>query len=96
MDFLKNYFATWGVAIVTVLTLGGISGCASCSRWEKTMDSDVNEGLNRTVTLYSNNGEEIRFWDGKIDLEDSDEEILFDVNGRRTIIHGGIVVVQEN
>lgn len=77
------------------LTLG-LSGCASCSRTAKTWNSDISGGLNRTVTLYDNQGEIVKSWDGKIDLTNSEEEIMFDLNDKRVIIHGGIVVVEEN
>ena len=73
-----------------------LGGCASCDRSMKSFESDVNGGLNRTVTLYSTTGEKIKGWDGRIDLSQSEEEIMFDLDGRRVIIHGGIVVVEEN
>lgn len=74
----------------------GLSGCASCSRMAKSWGSDIDGGLNRTVTLYNNQGEVIKAWDGKIDLTDSEDEIMFDLNGKRVVIHGGITVVEEN
>ena len=47
--------------------------------------------------LYSNDGKEIRRWIGKMDLTESEHEIQFDLNNnKRIIIHGGIVVVEEN
>ena len=86
------------VVLITAVALActALGGCASCDRSMKSFDSDINGGLNRTVTLYSTTGEKIRGWDGRIDLSQSEEEIMFDLDGRRVIIHGGIVVVEEN
>lgn len=89
--------------IITGLIIGtlsiaalGMNGCSSCSRSLKSFDSDMSGGLNRTVTVYTNDGIPIKSWDGKIDLSKSEEEIMFDLNGKRVIIHGGITIVEEN
>lgn len=92
---MKKYFKYF-LASVLILFSFTLAGCASCSRELKTLDSDFSGGLDRTVILYDYNGMEINRWSGKIDLQDTEYEILFDLNGERTIIHGGIVVVQED
>lgn len=86
------------IALIIAVAITGlaIGGCSSCDRTYKSLSSDVSGGLERTVTLYANDGTEIRGWDGKIDLTNSDEEIMFDLDGKRVVIHGGIVVVEEN
>lgn len=73
-----------------------LAGCASWSRSWKSFTSDISGGLDRTITVYDYNGTEIQSWTGKIDISESETEIYFDLNGKRTIIHGGIVIVQEN
>ena len=50
----------------------------------------------RTVTLYDNAGNKLKSWHGKIDLESNDQEVFFDLNGKRVIIQGGIVVSEED
>ena len=84
-------------AVIAVIAALGIAlnGCASCARSQKTWQSEISGGLERKVTLYGTTGDVIDAWEGKIDLTDSEEEIMFDLNGKRTVIHGGIVVVQE-
>ena len=63
----------------------------------KTVSSDVNGGLERTVTLYDNTGKEIKSWHGKFDIESNDQEFFFDDSqGKRVIIQGGIVVSEED
>mgnify|MGYP001528321103 CR=1 FL=1 len=78
------------VLITIILVSGFLSGCSSWSRMGKSISSDMKGGLNRTVTLYDYNGEEIRHWSGKFDVYFDDQ------NGKRIIIHGGIIVNEEN
>jgi hypothetical protein len=91
---MRNYLKIAIIAIVAALVVA-LGGCASCSRGMKSWESNVSGGLERKVTLYSTTGEVIDAWDGKIDLSQSEDEVLFDLDGKRTVIHGGIVVVQE-
>ena len=90
-------YVTAGLATVGVVALCGLCGCASCSRSMKTINSDVNGGIERTVTLYDNTGKEIKSWHGKFDIESNDQEFFFDDSqGKRVIIQGGIVVSEED
>lgn len=86
--------------IILALTLGlialGAVGCASWGRTAKSIGSDFSGGLNRTVTLYDYNGVEIKSWTGKFDVSESENEVYFDIDGKRVILHGGIVVNEEN
>lgn len=90
-------YVTAGLATVGVVSLCGLYGCASCSRQMKSISSDVNGGIERTVTLYDYNGKEIKSWHGKFDIESNDQEIFFDdEQGKRVIIQGGIVMSEED
>lgn len=90
-------YVTAGLATVVVVALCGLYGCASFSREMKSINSDVNGGLERTVTLYDYNGKEIKSWHGKFDIESNDQEIFFDdEHGKRVIIQGGIVMSEED
>lgn len=84
------------VSIMAIVIVCGLAGCSSFSRSLKSATSDISGGLNRTVTLYDNAGNEIKSWHGKIDLESNDQEVFFDLNGKRVIIQGGIVVSEED
>lgn len=70
---------------------------ASFQRALKSLSSEYSGGLQRTVTVYDYNGNVIETYEGKIDIEESDNDgkVKFDLDGKRTIIYGGIVVVQE-
>lgn len=82
-------------AIVVALAALSMSGCASCSRSYKSMQSDFGGGLHRRVTLYDYSGNVIDQWEGTFDVAENDQEVYFDVGGKRVIIQGGIVVNEE-
>lgn len=84
------------LAVVGIIATLGLSGCSSCSRMTKSVGSNMSGGLNRTVTLYDNVGNKLKSWHGKIDLESNDQEVFFDLNDKRVIIQGGIVVSEED
>lgn len=69
---------------------------ARTGREIKSTFSDLTGGLDRTVTVYDYNGEAIKSWTGHFDVSESENEVYFDLNGKRVIIHGGIVINEEN
>lgn len=90
---MKKKIAVFALLATMVLSL---AGCASLSREVKSFESDISGGLNRTVTVYSYDGDILGQWSGKFDVSESESETYFDVNGKRVIIHGGIVINEEN
>ena len=87
------------LAILLVLIICAMSliGCESWRRGIKSAKSDLGGGLDRTVTVYSYDGTVIKSWSGKFDVSESTNEVFFDdENGKRVIIHGGIVINEEN
>lgn len=85
------------LAGITILgIIAGIAGCQSWKRDMKSLSSDLSGGLNRTVTVYDYNGQVIRQYAGKFDVSESENEVYFDIDGKRVIIHGGIVINEEN
>ena len=90
---MKRIIAIVAVVIV-VLTM--CTGCASWRRSWKSFKSDIANGLERTVTVYDYSGEKIKSWSGKFDVSESETEVYFDnEDGKRVIIHGGIVINEE-
>lgn len=51
----KLALAVSATALVATVAIG-CTGCASCSRFTKSVNSDWNGGLDRTVTLYDYQG----------------------------------------
>lgn len=80
-----------------LLMCSSITGCASWDRMVKDVSSDVDGGIDRTITVYDYSGNTIATYEGKIDIQESDgNKVKFDLNGKRTIIYGGIIISQEN
>ena len=84
------------VGIVSIAMALSVAGCASTSREIQSTICDFTGGLDRTVTVYDYNGEAIKSWTGRFDVSESENEVYFDLNGKRIIIHGGIVINEEN
>ena len=76
-----------------------LSPCtAETDREVKTFKSNVSGGLERTVTVYDNNGKPIKEYTGKIDVKTNQygNKVLFDLNDKRIIIYNATVIVEEN
>lgn len=75
-----------------------MTGCTESQRRElKSLRSDWTGGLNRTVTVYDYNGQEIKSWSGQFDVKETDRNsVYFDTaEGKRVIISGGIIINEE-
>ena len=83
------------LTMIVAICFYAISGCGSCKRTMKTIDSDIRAGVERTAVLYDYNGQPIKKWEGKIDMSSSQVETYLLVGEKRVIIHGGIMVVEE-
>lgn len=79
-------------------TIMSIQGCESCSRSLKTLGSDFGGGLDRKMCVYSYSGILLQQYQGTFDIESSEipGKVVFDLNGKRHIIYGAIVIVDEN
>lgn len=75
------------VAIVAVTFFGlqwYFNNTASGQRALVNQKSELNNGLNRIVTVYTADGEIIAQYEGQIDIEEKDGGyVLFDYNGKR-------------
>lgn len=74
------------------------SGKRSVNSW----DSEVNGGIERTVTVYDMQGEEIAKYHGKFDIQENAQDgivkVKFDCDGKRHIIYAqtGTVLIDED
>ena len=85
------------IVIVVVLIVILLVTGEGFKRNLKSLKSNYTGGLDRTVTVYDYNGNPIKSWTGKFDLSEDDNEIFFDDDdGKRVIIHGGLVICEEN
>lgn len=75
-----------------VLFTFGTAGCASCSRAITDLKSDFAGGLQRTIRVYTANGDLLAEYEGKIDIESNDGGyVKFDYNGKRYIYYNCFV-----
>ena len=84
------------LVLISMIILFCVFGLASSRRAWKSIGSEITGGFNRTVTVYDYKGDEIKSWSGKFDVSESENEVYFDVDGKRVIIHGGIIINEEN
>lgn len=87
-----------GIILIAAIGTGFhwyFNSTAAGQRAIKSQESNLDGGLSRTVTVYSYSGDEIASWSGKFDVTENDQETYFDVDGRRVIIQGGIIINEE-
>lgn len=85
--------------VVLMFAMLAFTGCEGCATWQrscKTFQSEMAGGLNRTVNVYAYNGELIATHSGRIDIEENESKVLFDLDGKRYIYYNAIVEVIEN
>ena len=90
----KKILLTLLVGILAV----GTTGCASWERSKKNWSSELGNGLERTIKVYSATGELIETYEGKFDVKYKDGRVLFDdENGERHVIYfeNGTVLADE-
>lgn len=100
-DPKKTALVTVGIILVLACLIGVgscVMGSQGCARAIKSWQSDYAGGLPRRVTVYDYEGDVIAQYEGRIDVvtnSDGASEVYFDLNGRRIIIDGGIVITEE-
>lgn len=107
--FTGDSYAGGVIAIlVTVILIGSLVGLflwynsstASGIRAVKDQQSELGNGIDRTIVVTAEDGREIYRYDGRCDIEtNSSDYILFeDENKKRVIIYKGVqdtIVIQE-
>lgn len=84
------------IILLSAMIATPLSGCSSCERMGKDIQSDLGGGLNRVVTVYNADGEVLKTYEGKIDLETTEGGIVkFDLNGQRIMYYNCYVEVIE-
>lgn len=81
-------------AVICVLNF---TSCESCKREMKSVNSDLNGGLERKLVVMDYEGDTLAVYEGKFDIRDNgaDNQVFFDVNDKRIWIQGGIVISEE-
>lgn len=86
---MKKKIALLGILVTFMFTF---TGCASWDRFVTDVKSDVSGGMQRTIKVYTANGDLIAEYKGKIDIETNDGGyIKFDYDGKRYIYYNCFV-----
>lgn len=85
-----------GLFMSIVLLIGATVGCESLDRVGKDIGSSVS-GLNRTLYVYDQNGQLVKTYKGKFDIEVNEygNKVKFDLDGKRVMIYNMQVIVEE-
>lgn len=77
--------------LVGILILGVAAMCTGCASWSRAMTdmkSDIGGGLERTINVYTADGELMKSYSGKIDIETTEGGyVKFDLDGKRYIYY---------
>lgn len=81
------------VILSSLFILVLFTGCSSsCQRQLVDIKSDFGNGLERTINVYTSDGEIIASYSGKIDIETNDGGyVKFDLDGKRYIYYNCFV-----
>ena len=85
--------------VLTCAAVGGLlfgmlwyfGNTASGKRAMVDQRSNLNNGLEREITVYTADGREIAHYEGKIDISSADGYVKFDFNGKRYIYYNCFV-----
>jgi uncharacterized lipoprotein YehR (DUF1307 family) len=84
------------LSFVLVLIMFGFFSCSGCQRSWKTTMSEFGNGLDRTITVFNDDGSVHAQFEGKIDVQSSEGgKVLFDFKGKRYVYYNYKVDVIE-
>ena len=86
---MKKKIVAVGMAVMLAL---GMTGCASWNRMVTDVKSDFAGGMQRTIKVYTANGDLLAEYEGKIDLSSNEGGyVKFDYDGKRYIYYNCFV-----
>lgn len=65
LNVKKRMFVIVILAAIITIIATALTGCESCSREIKTVQSDLTGGLDRVITVYDNTGNVLKSYEGK-------------------------------
>lgn len=79
-------------ALLAVALLVSSTGCATWQRAKTNIKSEINNGLDRVIRVYTADGELMAEYKGKIDISANDGGyVKFDFDGKRYIYYNCFV-----
>lgn len=94
---LKHKVLLTTLCATVALLVMPLIGCASMERCSTDCASEMGNGLERTINVYTFNGTKIATYEGKIDVEHMPDVnyVLFHVNGKRYVYYFATVEIIE-
>ena len=90
MKSFKIFIAV--VVTIIIVIIGIFVNSASFKRGVVDLKSDLAGGLNREINVYTADGQLIKHFEGKIDIDsEHDGAVKFDYNGKRYIYYNCFV-----
>ena len=86
------------VVLACILIIVSVTDCADWERLKKSWVSNMDNGLDKEVIVYSATGEEVWRFEGKFDVSYAEGRVLFDdEKGKRHSIYfkNGTVIINE-
>lgn len=85
------------MAITLLLVVMIMTGCESWDRAVKDWNASI-DGLNRQAEVFDQNGNIIKTYKGKFDVEVNEygNKVKFDIEGKRVLIYNATVVIEED
>ena len=84
--------------ILFIITMLVLTSCTETfKRNMKSLRSEYSGGLYRKVEVYDYSGNLLRSYEGRFDVQETQSDFIYfdDEDGRRVIVHGGIIINEE-
>ena len=91
---MKSAIAVVITIAVLVAVLYGMFQLKGCQQWRKHLASST-IGLDRTITLYANDGSVIKHWTGRVQVETEGGFPRFIVDGKVIFLNGTFVIEEK-
>lgn len=83
----KRVLIIAGIVVLFLIIIGS----ASWKREVVDVKSDISNGMQRTIKVYTADGKLLAEYEGKIDIEESNNYVKFDYDGKRYIYYNCFV-----
>lgn len=81
----KSFIEILAIIIILITILLGLTGCSSWDSALKDFESETKGGLNRKVKVYSQTGELLAEYEGKINIKYNESRVIFQIDRDKRI-----------
>ena len=90
----KRVLIIAGIVVLFLIIIGSASRIIGSASWKRAVvdvKSDISNGMQRTIKVYTADGKLLAEYEGKIDIEESNNYVKFDYDGKRYIYYNCFV-----